>query len=113
MFIKNFNIGGKFIGNFPNLFKNFQKNSFNIISQISIFKFSTITLKTREGVKDRSENKNFNINLNWELAKIWVNPHNNSYSNTETPNKNFVNDTQEVCKIVSVGTRIQQMDFER
>lgn len=77
------------------------------------FNFSSITLITREGKIDRSENPNFNVNTNWSLAKVWVNPNNNSYLNSVKANKSYVNDATESCKIVSVGPHILQMDFDR
>ena len=99
-----------------NLIKNLQK--FKIFSNSNFtkfpkFNFSTISLITREGKVDRSENPNFNQNINWELSKVWVTPHFNSYWNTLEAEKNFSNDTEESCKVVPVGPMIQQLDFDR
>jgi hypothetical protein len=85
----------------------------NIIFPFSKFNFSSITLITREGKIDRSENPNFNVNINWALAKVWVNPHTNSYWNSVLPNKNYVNDAEENCRIIPVGPQIVQIDFDR
>jgi len=92
--------------NFGNLKK-------NLLNPLTKFNFSSITLITREGKIDRSENPNFNVNINWALAKVWVNPHTNSYWNSVLANKNFINDPQENCKVVPVGAQIVQMDFDR
>jgi hypothetical protein len=73
-----------------------------------------ISLVTREGVVDRTPNESYNINLNWELAKIWVNPQNYTYWN-KLPVKNvsYRNDESEKCKSVAVGTQLSQIDFDR
>ena len=88
------------------------KLRFNLI-KFSKLNFSTISLITREGTIDRSENPNFNKNINWELSKIWITPHNNSFWNTLSKNENFKCDLAETCKIVPVGQMIQQLDFDR
>jgi hypothetical protein len=98
--------------NFLKTFKNFKFFSSNLI-HLPKFNFSTISLITREGTIDRSENPNFNQNINWELSKVWVTPHNNSYWNNVQPNNNFTNDSNEQCKVVPVGPMIQQLDFDR
>jgi hypothetical protein len=94
------------------LFKNIFKR-FALVPNFIRYNFSTIKLMTRDGHIDRSENPNFNINLNWELSKVWVNPQNNSYRNSQPANKSYSNDTSEDCKIASVGPKIQQIDFDR
>ena len=83
------------------------------ITPMKKYNFSQITLITREGKIDRSENTNFNVKINWALAKVWVNPHKNSFWNSIQPNTNFVNDSNENCKTVPVGQQIIQMDFDR
>lgn len=85
---------------------------FNFIKTSKI-NFSTISLITREGTVDRSANPNFDQNINWELAKIWITPHYNSFWNSLKNNQSFQNDTAETCKVVAVGPLISQLDFDR
>lgn len=94
------------------------KNSFSKFSQFNSLQymfrnFSTISLITREGTVNRSANPNFNVNINWELSKVWVTPHNNSFVNSVPKNADFKNDTNEDCKTYPVGPLIQQIDFDR
>jgi hypothetical protein len=71
--------------------------------------FSTIRLVTRQGEIDRSKNPDFNQNINWELAKVWVTPNTNSYINIMKPKKSSEN---EACITSTVG-KISQLDFDR
>ncbi len=89
------------------------KFSFSILKKFSQPHFSTISLITREGNIDRSENPNFNSNINWELSKVWITPHYSSFWNSLQKNSNFQNDQNEVCKLVPVGQLITQIDFDR
>jgi hypothetical protein len=88
---------------------------FNIRNVIKLNKFihfksfSSINLVTGQGVINRSENGNFNRNLNWELAKVWVTPSNNSFKNTLSP---IVESSNEHCVVSSVG-KITQLNFDR
>lgn len=98
---KNTNVLKKLFSNNKTSFKfNFLKNNY----------FSSIRLVTRQGEVDRSENPNFNKTINWELAKVWVNPHNNSYWNSIQPAKST--DDKEQCLVSTLG-KIQQIDFDR
>jgi hypothetical protein len=93
-----------------------KKFGFSIRNKFSKYNFSTISLITREGNIDRSENPNFNSNINWELSKVWITPHYNSFWNSLQKNQNstnFTNDLNEVCKLVPVGQLITQTDFDR
>ncbi len=95
------------------IMKNFKSSfRFNFI-KTSKFNFSTISLITREGTVDRSANPNFDQNINWELSKIWITPHYNSFWNSLKNNESFQNDTTENCKVVGVGPLISQLDFDR
>jgi hypothetical protein len=93
-----------------NFIKKFQILNFSKFPKLN---FSSISLLTREGTIDRSQNPNFNQNINWELSKVWVTPHTNSFWNQSTPNSSFSNDNSEQCKVVPVGPMIQQLDFDR
>jgi len=42
---------------------------------------SSIKLATRDGIVESSQTHQFNIDLNWQLAKVWVNPLNNVHHN--------------------------------
>lgn len=92
---------------------NFSRNLGRNLSKYNVKNFSTISLITREGTVDRSENPNFNKTINWELSKVWINPHHNSFLNSMDKNTSFTNDTQESCRVVPVGPLIQQIDFDR
>jgi len=85
------------------------RNVMKLNKFINFKSFSSINLVTGQGVINRSENGNFNRNLNWELAKVWVTPSSNSYKNTLTP---ISESTDEHCVVSSVG-KITQLNFDR
>jgi hypothetical protein len=91
--------------NIKNLLKLGNKNIF-----FRNFKsFSTIRLMTKHGEINRSANPDFNINLNWELAKVWVTPNNKSYINNLKP---VIDNTNEHCIVTTIG-KVTQLDFDR
>jgi hypothetical protein len=90
-----------------NIFK-FRKN-FQFPNLTSRF-FSQIRLVTKHGEINRSENPDFNINLNWELAKVWVTPHTNSYINSLKAANSSGTDEQVI--VTTIG-KITQLDFDR
>lgn len=99
----------KFQKNFVALNKIFSFKSFNFAA----FKpFSRINMATHGGNVDRSINENFNKTVNWELAKVWVNPQNNSYWNSLTANPiNAANADENL--IIAPVTKVGQLEFDR
>lgn len=96
-----------------NFLRNIKKYVGLNANSITKSNFSTITLVTNEGRIDRSENSKFNSNINWELSKVWITPHFDSYWNSLQKELNFSNDSDESCKVVPVGPLISQIDFDR
>jgi hypothetical protein len=85
------------------------KNIFRKFFITSTRNFSTIKLITKHGEIDRSQNPDFNQNINWELAKVWVTPNVNSYVNALKPS---TTSGSESCIISTVG-KVTQLDFDR
>jgi hypothetical protein len=71
--------------------------------------FSTIRLNTKHGEVNRTQTNDFNTNLNWQLAKIWVTPEHNSYQNTLSATQLA---EKETCVVSSVG-KVSQLNFDR
>jgi hypothetical protein len=82
-----------------NVFK--LRNSFKNISQIRLI--------TTHGEINRTQTNDFNVNLNWQLAKIWVTPEHNSYQNNLSSSQLA---EKEPCVVSSVG-KISQINFDR
>ena len=93
--------------------KNFLlKSSFKAANiRLNLKYFTTINLVSHSGITDRSINENFNKTVNWELAKVWVNPQNNSYWNKVQASKPQ-NKTEEKC-IIAASEKVGSLEFER
>ncbi len=87
----------------------FVRNVFKL-SKFNTFKnFSQIRLITKHGEVNRSQTNDFNVNLNWQLAKVWVTPEHNSYQNSLSSTQLGENES---CVVSSVG-KISQLNFDR
>ena len=82
------------------------KNKFSQIN--SIRKFSTFQFEIKDGRVNPTE-KNYSVNLNWQLAKVWVTPQNNCYLNTLTSKQNF-GESNEECQ---VSGEVKPLEFDR
>jgi hypothetical protein len=89
----------------------FGKHFNSLKTKISMKSFTTINLVSHSGITDRSINDNFNKKVNWELAKVWVNPQNNSYWNSIQPTKPQ-NRTDEQC-IIAASEKVGSLQFDR
>ena len=107
---------------FSKSFSSFIKNNYSLpVNRFSLFpqfNFSTFRIEINDGnIKSFSDN-NVNVGLNWQLAKVWINPSKNchlnsvipSLTNTEESSQTNEQSASEECRI---SGDVKPVEFER
>ena len=107
---------------FSKSFSSFIKNNYSLpVNRFSLFpqfNFSTFRIEINDGnIKSFSDN-NVNVGLNWQLAKVWINPSKNCHLNSVIPSLTNIEESsqtneQSASEECRISGDVKPVEFER